>query len=353
MTLPLAPAVGLLARAVPRVDGWRRPVDGMASEAGSFKEWMHFCVALPGDPSGHLLVNINVTERVLPTGPERRPRLIALGVLGDWTGVVDTFGPGEVSGRPGEIDLRFGLNQLRWRDGAFELDVRCRGLAASLRLLPLALPTVATSVSFGRHHAIHWVVLPRLRATGWVELEGRRMTVDGALAYHDHNWGHFRWGGDLAWEWGFVNPADATDPWSAVFVRISDGGRHRVLSQGALVWRGGALVRTFQDREIRMSLGGVHGGPRPFTLPRVASLLAPGASSGVPARVSLNARSGNDELNIDFETLSKARVGIPSDVDPFRLVLLNETSGRARARGKTFAGAFDISGPAIMEFVRG
>ena len=56
---------------------------------------------------------------------------------------------------------------------------------------------------------------------------------------------------------------------------------------------------------------------------------------------------------VEFETSSKARVAIPSDVDPFRLVLLNETCGTARVTGSTAAGAVDFAGPSIMEFVRG
>jgi hypothetical protein len=351
-----SPIPGVAARAVPRVDGWRRGPRDRPSASASFKEWMHFCVAIPGEPAGHLLVNINILERMLPTGPERTPRLIALGVQGDWTGVVESFEPRQVSGRAGEVDLDLGPHRLRWRDGGFDLEVRSAEVAASLRLHAVALPTVATSVSFGAHHSIHWVVVPRLEASGWVAFAGRRFILHRAPAYHDHNWGHFRWGGDLAWEWGFVLPSDAADPWSAVFARVSDGGRHRTLSQSATIWRAGAVVRTFQDRELHMTLEGSQGskqGPRPFTLPPVASLLVPGAARGVPARVVLEARGHGEELRIDFESTSQARVAIPSDVDPFRLVILNEVAGQARARGALAAGAFDVAGPAVMEFVRG
>jgi hypothetical protein len=347
------PSRGAVARAIPRLDGWRRGASESPSPSASYKEWMHFCVALPGDPAGHLLVNINVMERLLPTGPERRPRLIAIGVRGDWTGVVDSFDADQVRGRAGQVDLELGPNRLLWRNGAFDLEVHGAGITAKLRLRPLALPTVATSVSFGPQHSIHWVVLPRLEASGWVDLGHGRIALDRAPAYHDHNWGHFRWGGDLAWEWGFVNATSGGEPWSAVFARVSDGARHRTLSQSATVWRGGAVARTFQDGELRMTCEGTHGGPRPFTLPKVASLLVPGASSGVPARVSVEAKGGDDKLRIEFESLSKARIAIPSDVDPFKLVLLNEVAGRARATGRTYAGDFDLSGPALMEFVRG
>jgi len=355
----------LLDRVVPRVDGWRQAATGPASATGSYKEWMHFCVGLPTDPPGHLLVNVNVTERVLAGGPERVARLIALAAVPGqdagvgWVGGVHAFADGDVSGRSGDVRLRLGDNHLDWREGGFELALHTEDLRARLRLRPRTLPTAASRVSFGDTHAIHWVVMPRLEASGWVQPAGQpRLSLDRALAYHDHNWGNFSWGGDLAWEWGFAHPADARCPYSVVFVRVSDGGRHRTLSQAALVWRGDGLVRTFQDRELAFALSGVHRGPRPLTLPGVASLLVPGATSGVPARVEVQAggqreAGQRDRVRIGFDTTSRARVAIPSDVDPFKLVLLNETSGAAQVSGAVAGETFAFDGPAMMEFVRG
>ncbi len=113
--------LGSIERAVPRADAWRQAPTGAASADGSYKEWMHFCVCLPGDPAGHLLVNLNVTESAAPGGIARRPRLIALGFLGEWTGVVESFENDQVAGRAGALDLDLGRNRLVWRDGAFEL----------------------------------------------------------------------------------------------------------------------------------------------------------------------------------------------------------------------------------------
>jgi hypothetical protein len=343
-----------LERAVPRVDAWRQSPTGNPSATGSYKEWMHFCLSLPGERPGHLLVNLNVTESATPTARARTARLITLGYLDDgWCGQLETFAARQVAGRPGGLDLTLGANELRWREGAFHLSLATPDITADVRLEPMVLPTIASRVSFGREHAIHWVTLPRLEASGWVQLRGRRVPLERAPAYHDHNWGDFRWGGDLAWEWGFVNPMDPRSPFNVVFVRVSDRGRHRTLSQSVLLWRHDTLVRTFEDREVRTTLEGVHGGPRPFTLPKIASLLTPGTSSGVPARVVVEARGREEHLRIVFETTSKARVGIPSDVDPFGLVVLNETCGEARVSGETRAGAFAFAAPSIMEFVRG
>jgi hypothetical protein len=340
-------------RAVARLDGWRRPLAEGASSAGSFKEWMHFCVRLPGESPGHLLINLNVTERRLVRTVQRTPRLIVLCDAGHWTGEMREFAPEDVHGSPGRVDVSMGPNVLRWKNGAYELDIVTPRIQAVLKIVPLVLPTVTSSVSFGPGHAMHWVVVPRLEADGYLIADGTRIELSRASTYHDHNWGHFRWGEDLSWEWGFVNPTAAECPWSVVFVRVSDGLRHTTLSQGTLLWKNDVNVRTFQNGEIAVRLEGTHDERRPFTLPPIASLLVPGSSSGVPRALKLKAEGNEEHLILDYDVASGCRIGVPSDVDDFRTVLLNETSGPARVRGVTRAGSFDFAGPAIVEFVRG
>ena len=59
---------------------------------------------------------------------------------------------------------------------------------------------MASNVPLGHGEAtINWVVVPRLRADGWVMVDERRYELDGELAYHDHNWGVWR---AVTWEWG-------------------------------------------------------------------------------------------------------------------------------------------------------
>ena len=120
----------LVDDAVSRLDGWRSPMTGVATESGSYKEWMHFCVRLPGDPPGHLLVNFNATERRLSNGQVRTPRVIVMCDAGGWRGEVQAFADADVTCAPGRVDARMGGNHLRWRDGAFEVQVTAAELSA-------------------------------------------------------------------------------------------------------------------------------------------------------------------------------------------------------------------------------
>ena len=340
-------------RVVPDVDAWRNSVSGKGSADATYKEWMHFCIRLPGERNGHLLVNVNVTESLVRGVSIRAPKLIVLAELDEWTGNIESFSSESVWGPAGGLDVRLGGNRIRWQAGSFRLSLQSSTLSAELSLRPVVMPSVSSSVSFGPDHAMHWVVLPRLETSGWVRIAGRRLTLERELAYHDHNWGHFRWGGDLSWEWGFVHPDDPSCPFNVVLLRVSDGGRHRTLAQSVLLWEGERLLRTFQNREIRVALSGSHRARRPLTLPKIASVLLPGTSSGVPATLEIVAAGLTDRFGLRFDTSSKARVAIPSDLDPCRLVLLNEASGRARVSGTTRGRSFDFAGRAMMEFVRG
>jgi hypothetical protein len=344
---------GSLGRAVSQVDAWRQRAIGAGTADGAYKEWMHYCVRLPGVPGSHLLLNLNVSERRLGGRVRRVPRLMLLAATDTWRGSLESFADEQVSTEPGSIDIRVGDNQVRWQGGAFHLSVRTAEIGAELVLRPLVHPTISSCVSFGGGRLMHWVVIPRLEASGWVRVADRRFQLERALAYHDHNWGQFRWGADLSWEWGFVNPDDPACPWSVVFVRVSDDKRGCALGQGLLVWGGRSLRRTFQNHELRMTLEGVDGGPRPFTLPSIAGLLVPGAASGVPAQVRVEAGGGREHVRVQYRTETKARVALPSDVDPFRIVSLNETCGQAHVSGTVGAGTFEFSGSAVMEFVRG
>ena len=80
-----------------------------------------------------------------------------------------------------------------------------------------------------------WLFVPRLRAEGWLRIGGREHRIEDDLAYHDHNWGRFWWGDDFGWTWGTILPTKPGDPWSMVFLQMTDRSRLRYLSQALYV----------------------------------------------------------------------------------------------------------------------
>ena len=342
-----------LERAVQRLDVWRAPVTTPVTPQGTYKEWMHFCIRLPEFAHGHLIVNLSFMERVLPAGTVRVPRVTVLAHTDRWRGRIESIEAKAVHAEPGSCDIRLGTVELRFREGHFLLTVRSPELDADLRLIPAVLPTVRSTVVLGPGSAMHWVAVSYLKTSGAVRMHGRRIEVADAPTYHDHNWGHFRWGSDLAWEWGFAHAGGSPADYTVVFIRVSDGSRHRTLSQGALLWQRGEHRRTFHDREIRVASSGTFCCERPLTVPGPMGLLAPGAASGVPAKFSMAAADGVDQLEIEFEPTAIARIAMPSEVDDSRVVLLNEAAGRALVRGRLGGENFQFDSSSVVEFVRG
>ena len=83
-----------------------------------------------------------------------------------------------------------------------------------LVLHPMSMPGRAPNLTREDGPPIHWVVIPRLRAEGTIEIDGVVHHLQNAPAYHDHNWGYWSWGDDFAWEWGFGLDEDPENPWN-------------------------------------------------------------------------------------------------------------------------------------------
>ncbi len=225
-------------------------------------------------------------------------------------------------------------------------------------LTPLFPPTTPTCVRLGPRTAMHWLMVARLSTWGRLYLSGQRFELTGAPAYHDHNWGQFDWGDDISWEWGYAHADDDADDddrdqLTAVWARVSDGRRERTLSQTLLFWRRSRLERIFQGHELDFRPTGACAASPGLTLPRIANLIAPGPAAGVPEALSVKAHGYGDELELVFRPRAVARIGVPGDRDPFRLMLLNEAVGDASLCGTTQGGPFSRSGSAVGEFMRG
>ena len=63
---------------------------------------------------------------------------------------------------------------------------------------------------------ISWRAVPRLAVDGRLELLGHDHHLLRFSAYHDHNWGRWRWGDDAGWEWGafLAEPPGPAFVWS-------------------------------------------------------------------------------------------------------------------------------------------
>lgn len=333
-----------------RADHLRRSPARVGGERGH-KEWMHFCVY---GPEVDVLVNFSLVDDVRPEAApgDEFARVVVLVRDGAWDGDVERFEADVVRAQGGGLSLRFGDNVMRYEDGAYTLAVTLtrRPITVRLRLTARCVPSLANNIQLDPGPPIHWLVLPRCTADGEVVVAGRRHTFVDAPAYHDHNWGRFAWGRDFAWEWGFGLPPSQDNPWTLVFVRLSNRAHTRALMQAVFLWRGPWQQRVFRGGDVAVAREGFLRPARVFKVPRPMALLSPGTATDVPKRLVMRAAGDGDRVEVVFDADDLAQVIIPNDHDP-GVTIIHEVSGRVTVEGAVLGERVAMEGRAIFEFL--
>lgn len=329
----------------------RAPVLASARPDG-FKEWHHFVVH---GPEQRLLVNFSLTEETSSTG--RRglaPRVIVIAHDRRWSGAVQRFDTAALDVPADLGGLSIGANHLTVRPDGYDvtLDLPDHGVRGELRLTSTSRPFVVNNQPVG-DGTMSWLFVPRLRADGWVRVDGREHRMRDASAYHDHNWGRFRWGGDFGWTWGTILPRDADDPWSFVVLQMTDRARLRCLSRALYVWHRGEPAAIFRHAAVGMHSHGDFARGPDCTLPPPMRLLLDGRVPGVPERVEVTAQRAGDTVRAEFRPQSYARLAQPSEVRLDASTVLCETNGTAHVTGSVGGHDIDVVAPGIFEFLHG
>lgn len=344
-----------LREAILRADYLRRS-PALAGGPGGHKEWLHFCVY--GDEVD-VLVNFSLVDDVregAAPGTEyaRVVVLVRDPALGGWDGDVELFPAEEVFAQGGGVRMHFGRNRVYFdeAEGVYRVSVtlRRRPIRVALTLEPITLPSLANNIQLDPGPPINWLVLPRMRARGEVEIGARTHRFEGAPAYHDHNWGRFAWGRDFAWEWGFGLPTDPENPWTMVFVRLSNRAHTRVFMQAIFLWRGAGQHRVIRAGDLRVTREGFLRPERVFKVPRAMALVSPGTATDVPAGLSIVGEADGDSVACEFAATDLAQVIIPNDHDP-GVTIIHEVSGSVRVRGTVRGERVEMDGRAIFEFL--
>jgi hypothetical protein len=193
--------------------------------------------------------------------------------------------------------------------------------------------------------------VPRLVARGTVRAAGETIAIDEAPAYHDHNWGHFRWGNDFSWRFLQMCGDGPADEWSAVMWHVMDGSRNHTRSRGLYLRRGWSEEYVFRGHEVAVTCRGLLRPPSLLRVPPVMAIVASGGACDVPSALRLEARGGDGEVELEFQSESVAQLLVPSEVSPLGAVTLNEISGRCRLTGSAGPHAILLEGPGVLEYV--
>lgn len=324
--------------------------DGVPSSmASDHKEWHHFCVLAPDID---IVANLSLGRDTRDGRQVGRVILMVRESGKGWDGDVDSVPARDVQARAGEIAIQVGSSTLRFGTNGYELSVclQERPLTARLSLAPCSLPLLARTNAIIGDGRVSWLMVPRLFASGAVVVGHRVYRLDQVPAYHDHNWGHWRWGEDFAWQWGFGLPDEANGPWTVVFQRMTDRTRNTTTELMMALWRGRELHRLFHQREVDVEMTRPVRVAPALKLPRVLGLVAPEWTSDVPERLVVNAGSGQDWARMTFVTRDLAQILVPNETD-LGLTIINEVRGQVRLEGHVKGYEIVSEGEGIHEFL--
>ena len=318
-------------------------------ESGPFKEWHHFVVH--GDDC-RILVNFSLNTEAWRLDGRPAARVIVLVHHDEWSGFVTRVEAEDVDIADSGVDARFGPSRLSFDGGAYQLDLRLpeHGLQGRIRLEPKTLPFVKNNQPLGSGR-MSWLFVPRLVADGWLQIDGLRFSMRRARAYHDHNWGRFRWGDDFGWQWGSTMPRQGESPWTIVFARMTDSSHRHARSQGLYVWRDDEPAVMFRDGDLSVTTEGLLRAEPRVVVPGVMRLIRPGSASDIPAEHHISARRGRDALDVRFRPAQYGRIVIPSETDPEGVVVLNEVSGEVSAWGRVAGETIGEVGTGVFEYL--
>ena len=327
------------------LDGLRAP-SALDPQAGLYKDWLH--LNLFHRPSG-LVGLVNVAAHGAPGDPLARAVGAALvHVPGHgWAGNLEAISLADASFDERGIGLRsvaLGLDELvvlasaRLPHDGLELSVTARATTPPLTV-PLRLPLGDGWIS--------WSAVSHLVAAGSATVAGRTIALDGCDAYHDHNWGRWRWGDDVGWRWGCFM-AGGGDP-SFVIGRTYDRA-HRVGGRPVLLVHSGGRRQLFTGSSVRIDAAGSLDA-RPRRLPgALAALHVDRARPALPAEVQVDIDDPRGRVILRFRAAAAAQV-ITAEPGKRGYGFIHELPGTFEATGVVHGTAIECEGLGIYEHV--
>jgi hypothetical protein len=325
-------------------------------DPGRYKEWQHFCVTTD---ELSLVVNLSLagTERRRTLDADESaqglvldPRVTVLVHSSDgWEGTIEAIAAHDFAHRTGQMEFALGDNHVEFRGGVYQLTLALQDkpIAARLALAPASMPLLLTKLPVSSGD-IHWFVLPRLEATGYLSVGRRLFRFTRAPAYHDHNWGRWGWGDDFGWQWGYaIHSGDPT--FTLVFDRLTDRRRLWAPETTLAVWRGPQLIKAFRADQVRSTPIG-HQPRAPIAkFPPIMRLLCPEWTSEVPIRFRLEAQARGDRLTAEIDCDHFAQIVVPNERD-LGVTAINEVSVSCRLEGRIRGEQIATEGSGLFEF---
>ncbi|MBE9128756.1 MULTISPECIES: hypothetical protein [unclassified Coleofasciculus] len=345
-----------------RIEALRIPLDDPISPM-DWKDWYHFILI---DPQSGLRVLVNITLIGRPEQGQIQVSLI-VNLPSEWIAQalrpdtpLATFGttfcrewqtdtvrqspllvkaPGihlEVNGRTSVLEVQ---------DERSQLLIRFQGEAEAIPLL------VTEDAPFGSGF-IGWGLVPGVNVLGELSVCGQSFSIhQNWFCYHDRNFGRFRWGEDIGWEW-FVVCATTDDGRSIICVLDRRTNKNHSISgmPYIFIYLGRELRKVFLGSSLQIHWDWSPSPTLPLRLPGTMASLFADRTLKLPHSLQVEGADEQDRLSLKLQFEAEAELIVPDNQER-QYSFIEEVTGNAEVNLSLQGEIFRATGFVYGEYV--
>lgn len=200
---------------------------------------------------------------------------------------------------------------------------------------------------------IGWGFIPSMSINGSYTLCGKKYTIQKDwYCYHDRNFGRFRWGEDIGWEWMIANFIGNDNlPYHLVFDQRTSKDHSEKGFQYVFIFRDCKLRKVFVGDTLKINWIREKKPSTPLRLPgNMASVFFSQPSAKIET-IEINAQDDKDFIDFIFKTNKDFQLIVP-DYELKQFTVMEEISGIASLNGILDGKKIKSKGHFYAEFVR-
>lgn len=321
-----------------RVESLRIPLDDSNSPI-DWKDWYHYVLI---DPERQLRVLVNITLMGRPKMgeiqttlmvnipseylPQKLAQNVPIATFGiafsqEWKDNLLQKIPLHLQAKKINLNIQDRNSFVEVKDIRSQLSINFRGQAQASPLL------VTEDSPFGSGF-IGWGLVPGLQVSGELSVCQQTFNIDhNWFCYHDHNFGRFRWGEDIGWEW-FV--AFLTDDNGRKFTLVLDKRTNKDHSVDGLpyifIYEENQLKKIFLGQTLQINWTWTNLPVKPLRLPGIMASLFSERTLKMPQALQIFAIDDQDNMNLDIQFEATTEL-IVSDNQARQYSFIEEATG--------------------------
>lgn len=328
-----------------QIESLRIPLDNPESPL-DWKDWYHYILIHP-ETGMRILVNITLMGRpqrgeiqvsLIINSPNALlpPSLQTKDLIATFaTTVAIPWKANDVCSQPLEIQAKGVHLQIQGEQSKIQVQDKRSQLSIEFQTQVKATPLLVTEDAKFGSGFIGWGLIPGLEVLGKFDIGETQFNLNSDwLCYHDRNFGRFRWGEDIGWEWFVIFAQTET---KIPLTLILDWRTNKTHTQGGLpyifIYQNHQLSKIFLGETLRLNWQWSTVPYQPLRLPGVMASLFSDRVLKMPQSLQIEAEDEQDHLFLNLNFDATLELIVP-DNQSRQYTFIEELSGPVETRLK-------------------